>query len=227
MRLFFFQFFIFYVGFCYCQSQTRDYNCFTPERRQVLNKMGEFFDETIRKNFPAKIDTMSYYYFHNCFWQTGAEGFHIVLDIDRAKLKEINQILFKDHNYYFFYAKYIYMGQIPDEFPFPSFVDSVPTDRRYGRTNIKKYIITPVLNQNGYIKVMPDDNLLIKQVKEDIALAGVAPTPTSWAIVQDMWSEVSNPQVKEYLAVMYWKYICILAGIDLEERKPICEMCDL
>ena len=101
MRVIFFNVFIFCSGLVYSQTSLDAYNQLTTERHLVLNKMGEFFDETIRKNFPAEVDVQSYMNFQNCFWQTGVvEGFHIVLDIDRAKLNEINQILFKDLNYY-------------------------------------------------------------------------------------------------------------------------------
>ena len=42
MKTVFFYIFIFRVGILYCQSSI-DYCQFTPDRRQVLSKMGEFF----------------------------------------------------------------------------------------------------------------------------------------------------------------------------------------
>ena len=195
-------FFLLQFSLLYSQTAIEDFNHFTPERSQVLSKMGAFFDETIRKNFPAETDILSHQKFINCFWQTRADGFQIVLNIDRAKLNEINQMLFEDHNYYFFYA------------------------HEFGDVQRKKYIITPELNRNGYIKVVPEDNPLVKHVKESFALAG-ALSPTSYAIVEEMPNELSQTQVKEYLAIIYWKYLCILGGIDLVERKPFCETCDL
>jgi len=227
MKTIFISIIFLHVSLLYGQSSLDDYKLFTPERRLVLSKMGEFFDDTVRKNFPAEVDTLSYLYFIRCFWQTGAEGLHVILDVDRTKLKEINQMLFKDHNYYFFYARYIYMKQSrPLGYDYP--IDSIPTIREFGNVVRKKYVVTDVaLNWNGYIKVMSDDNPAIRRVKENFAAAGCCTlTMTSFSI-KDMGREVSQPEVKEYCAVIFWKYLCLLGGFDFEGRKPICEPCDL
>jgi len=228
LRLILFCVFIYFVGLCYSQTYLDDYSQFTPERRLVLNKMGEFFDETIRKNFSAEIDTLSYKNFTVCLWQTGTEGFYLVLGIDRAKLKEINQMLFRDHNYYFFYNRVIDMWPIdPSEYEYP--LDSVPASREFGsfsaseRLKRKKYTIQPNLNRSGYIAV-PEENPVVMYVKKDFALAGDL-SPGAY-YYEGLFRELTQP-VKEYLAVVYWKYLCILGGIDLEERKPICEPCNL
>jgi len=227
LRLIFFSVFIFCLGLCYSQIYLDDYSQFTPERHLVLNKMGEFFDETIRENFPAEIDTVSYINFTVCLYQTVAEGFYFVLDIDRDKLKEINKMLFKDHNYYFFYNRVIDMWPVdPRGYEYP--VDSVPTSREFGsfraseRFKRKKYTIPPSLNRNGYISV-PEDDPVVKYVKEDFFKAGDL-SPSGY-YSYGLLHELSQP-VKEYLAVVYWKYLCLLGGVDMEERKPICETCN-
>ena len=218
---------IYYGNLCYSQTYLDDYSQFSPERRLVLSKMGKFFDETIRKNFPAEKDTLSYINFTVCLWQTVADGFPLVLNIDKTKLKEINQILFKDHNYYFFYTRVIDMWPTdPRGYVYP--VDSIPTSREFGsnmgKVKRKKYKIQPNVNRNGYIKVRDEDNPVIKYVKEDFVSAGDFSMSSYY--YEGIFHELSQ-QVKEYLAVIYWKYLCILAGVDLEERKPICETCDL
>jgi hypothetical protein len=82
------------------QSTLVNYSDFTPERQLIAEKMGEFFDVTIRKNFPAKTDTASYKAFFNCFFVgNAAPESQYILQIDREKLKEINVELFKDKNY--------------------------------------------------------------------------------------------------------------------------------
>ena len=71
----FFILFIFRVNLLCCQPNLKDYTCFTPERRQVLRAMGEFFDQTIRENFSAETDTLSYKYFGNTLARyTGVNG---------------------------------------------------------------------------------------------------------------------------------------------------------
>ena len=230
LRLIFLVFIFFYVGLCYSQTYHDDYSQFTPERRLVLNKMGEFFDETIRKNFPTNVDTLSYINFQNCFWQTVAEGFPLVLNVDKKKLKEINQILFKDHNFYFFYVRVIDMwpSRLTKDYVHPV-EDSIPTHWSINSRGVKrqKYLITPELNRKGYITV-PEDDPVVKYMKENYAKAGGL-SPTNYSIefmVRELSHELSQP-VKEYLAVIYWKYLCILAGVDMEERKAICETCDI
>jgi hypothetical protein len=42
------------------QPEWEKYANFTPERQIVLEKMGDFFEKTIRENFPAETDTSSY-----------------------------------------------------------------------------------------------------------------------------------------------------------------------
>ena len=228
LRLILLNIFVFYVGLCSSQPYIDDYTKFTPERRLVLNKMGEFFDQTIRKNFPAEIDTVSYKNFTVCLWQTVTEGFPIVLNVDKDKLKEINKILFKDHNYYFFYCRVIDMWPMrltSDYLKEPHPVDSIPTYRSINSRGVKrqKYVIPPRLYWDGYIK-MPEEDPVVKYVKEDFVLAGDL-SPSAYHYT-GLFRELSQP-VKEYLAVVYWKYLCFLGGIDLEERKPICETCNL
>jgi len=209
----------------YSQTTLDDYNHFTPERRQVLSKMGEFFDETIRKSFPAEIDTLSYLKYVDCIAPLGPFNY-VVLDIDRNKLKEINQLLFKDQNYYFIYARYIYMGQkIPLDYKAP--IDSIPTLRGFALRK-PTYEPLPILNYEGYIKVVPDDVPAIELMKEEVRLAnGMSLTIFMCNLMGVNVREVSNPVVKELCAVVFWRYICWCAGIDLVNRKPFCEPCDL
>ena len=47
----------FQIKLGYGQSSLEDYEYFTPERRLVLKKMGEFFDRAIREDFRASTDT--------------------------------------------------------------------------------------------------------------------------------------------------------------------------
>ena len=230
MRFLFFSILVFYVGLLYSQTTLDDYNHFTPERQHVLSKMGEFFDETIRKNFPAETDTLSYYNFIMCV--ITSEGFdRVILNIDRNRLKEINQMLFEDHIYYFFYARYIYTvrrrGEPLTIEPTSDIIDTIPTIRTSGPypSNFGYY---PVLNYAGYINVVPDNNPAIKCVKEDMAAAGELSLIIFMSNVMFInVREVSQPVVKELCAVVFWRYLCICAGVDLIERKPFCEPCDL
>lgn len=226
MKTVIFNILILHVGLLYSQSIINDYNHFTPERRQVLSEMGAFFDETIRKNFPAETDSLSYLNFAMCTAHTGFDMF--ILDIDRSKLKEINQMLFRDHNYYFFYARYIYMGKVPPPgYKDPIDVDSVPTVRSFGSINWGARGIRPILNKDGYINVIPDDNPVIIVMKDDMERAGDFGISIFMGNVLLNLREVSQPIVKELCAVAFWRYLCVCGGVDLVGRKSFCEPCGL
>jgi len=226
MKTILFSFLILWSGLLYSQTNIDYYNHFTPERQQVLSMMGEFFDETIRKNFPATVDTLSYKKFYDCFYQNESLG-HIILIVDRDKLREINQLLFKDHNYFFFYSRYIHIRE--DTPPVYTDIESdiVPTVRGFAPgINMAKYGTMPFLNRNGYIKVANEDNIAVKIAKEDIEISGdLTVTLIFENLMQANLREISQPVVKELLAVVFWRWICICGGVNLVERKPYCEPC--
>ena len=216
---------IFHVGLLYSQSSLDEYCQFTTERRQVLSKMGEFFDETIRKNFPDEADTLSYLKFSKCIALAGSFS-NVILNVDRERLKEINQMLFKAPNYYFFYSRYIYMGKPSSGYTETIVEDSVPTRRHFGtRSHNETFGVGPILNFDGYIKVVPEDNPAIRVAKEDIVLAGdFSPTIFISNVMGINVREISHPIVKELCAVLFWRYICSCACIDLLGRKSFCEL---
>jgi len=81
-----------------------------------------------------------------------------------------------------------------------------------------------VLNLDGYIKVVPDDNPAISVTKEDIMLAGdLSITIFMCNVTGINVREISHPAVKELCAVVFWRYICSCACIDLLGRKSFCE----
>ena len=106
-------------------------------------------------------------------------------------------------------------------------VDSIPTSRVFGahmgRVKNNKYRIQPYVNRNGYIAV-PENDPVVQKAKEDFVLAGDFSPSTYYSY--GLLHELSKP-VKEYLSVLFWKYLCFLGGIDMDERKPMCETCDL
>lgn len=202
---------------------------FTPECRQVLSKMGEFFDQTIRKNFPAEVDSLSYKYFADCFVQSGSNGM-IILEVDKAALKEINMLLFEDYNYYFFYSRYLQIDKrSADAIQVPE-TDSVPTIRDYRPANQRLvgfwWLFGPVFNRDGYIKVVPTDNPAIRDMQRDVEAAGDLSITMFMANIMGVnLREISQPEVKELCAVVFWRYLCACGGVDLVGRKGYCENC--
>ena len=213
---------ILWCGLLYSQTTIDYYNHFTPKRQQVLSQMGAFFDETIRSNFPADTDTMSYWMFYECIAHAGA---FVPINVDKERLNEINEMLFDDHVYYFFYARYIYWGEWQSEFYEQEFLDSVPTIRGFSIDPLK-YGNIPVLNLDGYINAVPDENPAIRNGKEHIVLLGEV---SLGIFMQETLGanlrEISHQIVKEFCAVILWRYFCNIAGVDILERRPFCEPC--
>jgi hypothetical protein len=97
---------LFPFAFVYSQSETDStcnlspitalpiltgYTNFTPERQSALEKMGDFFEETVLDNFPAETDTASYEAFLKCLIHNGGlTDIPYVIQVDRKKLAKIN-----------------------------------------------------------------------------------------------------------------------------------------
>jgi hypothetical protein len=221
------------------QQTLADYSNFTPERQSIVENMGDFFDKTIRENFPAETDTASYHTFFNCFFVGNVPPeSQYILHIDRKKLAEINAELFKDKNYYFFYIRYLLIPvknspEVPPEGTLEEYNnDSIPIIRKYvnnpEQTNIWWWYYTP-LNFKGYISRLVEqheENPLIRDVGNDMKL--VRSYGVSLFVLNALGRnlrEISNPVVKQLGAVIFWRYICFCGGIDLVRRKGFCDEC--
>lgn len=207
----------------YCYSSLKDYAYFTVERRQVLRAMGEFFDQTIRENFPAITDTLSYKCFYECIIKTSSKVPFIV-QVNRDQLEKINQILFKDENYYFFYALRLEdVGSGNKD----SYRDSVPTVRYNTSNNYHSTTLpVPQLNKDGYIREYKGKNSSIIQAKDIMMVAGdISIILFTANILNTNLRTASDPEVKEFSAVLFWRYLCYCGGIDLENRKEYCDNC--
>jgi hypothetical protein len=233
MKIFVICILVFIIHACsFGQSLLDKYVDFTPERQSVLEKMGEFFNETIRENFPAKTDSSSYKAFFYCiFNNTGYESQNI-LQIDRKRLAKINAELFKEENYYFFYAKYLTILENDDlEISHSDEHDSVPTVRSYttrvpNPTDTWWWYVFPY-NRDGYMQQvvkLHSDNPVIRRAGDDMRASGGFSITLLSGNVQNNLHEISNPLVKQLAAVVFWRYICFCGGVDMVNRKGFC--CD-
>jgi hypothetical protein len=226
--------FIFFYTELAAQSVLDKYANFTAERQIVLEKMGDFFEKTIRENFPTKTDTSSYRAFFKCIVHNGGvTDIPYVMQVDRKRLAEINNDLFNDEIYYFFYARYlrIQMKNRNDSAMYQHYNDTIPTERFY-TTDIRREIKTwyPLLhNRDGYLQRIVEQNIenpLIRDMNE------VMEFTHNYDIVQFMGNvlnknlrEMSNPVVKQLAAMLFWRYFCFCGGIDLESREGFCNEC--
>jgi hypothetical protein len=197
--------------------------------------MGEFFDKTIRDNFPKETDTTSYKVFFNCLF-TGNDlpESQYILQIDRKKLEEINAELFKDKNYYFFYVRYLLiLVKNSHEVSMEQYDNnSIPTIRKYiknpERTDTWWWYDSPV-NFEGYIQRLieqHEENPLIRDAAIDMKLSGsYGISLFALNVLGRNLREISNPVVKQLGAVLFWRYICFCGGIDLIRRKGFYDEC--
>ncbi|MDR1897370.1 MAG: hypothetical protein LBR10_11330 [Prevotellaceae bacterium] len=228
-------FIIFILTFAYTSTGRliwNDYANFTLERQLALEKMGDFFDQTIRENFPTKADTSSYRAFFHCvLYNGGVSEIPYILKIDRKKLAKINEDLFKDENYYFFYARYltVRVKEHSEEVQYRDVHDSVPTIRFYTtdsrRTGTSYYSFH--YNPEGYMRRIAEQNLenpLISRMDADMKAAGnFSLTVFLGNALYFNLPEMSKPVVKQLTAVIFWRYICFCGGVDLVGRKMFCE----
>jgi hypothetical protein len=218
------------------QSMWEKYANFTPERRIVLEKMGDFFEKTIRENYPEKMDSSSYKEFFRCIIDNSSvSDMPYVIQVNRKKLAKINDALFKDEIYYFFYAKYLTIKMEDGNEMFQHYDDTIPTVRSYTNKNTHYEIQTwyPVLyNPDGYIQRILEESIenpaiyemnKVMKLSRNYDIIGLI---TNLLIVGNL-REMSNPVVKQLTAMFFWRYICFCGGVDLVRRKGFCDECGL
>jgi hypothetical protein len=217
---------------CQKESISDKYANFTIERKLVLEKMGEFFDKTIRANFPAETDTMSYKAFFHCIFikDTFPESQYI-LQVDRKRLTEINAELFKDENYYFFYSRYSLISvksSKSDNYYYDN--DSIPTFIRYlddiyrWRNAMGWWYYVPK-NHNGYFRRIMEqyaDNPSIRNINAYMEATMDIDISIYMGSRFDI-REMNTPLMKQFAAVMFWRYICFCGGVNFVERKGLCD----
>jgi hypothetical protein len=218
------------------QSTLVNYSDFTPERQLTVEKMGDFFDETVRANFPAKMDTSSYKAFFKCImYNGGVSDIPYIMQVDRKKLAKINADLFQNEIYYFFYAQYltIYVTNLLDDtLQYRDYNDTIPTVRSYSTPSPFRQITSwyPFLyNTDGYIQRTVTQNMensLIRDMNVETKLThSYDITLFIRHILNGNLREISNPVMKQMASVFFWRYICFCGGVDLVERKGFCDEC--
>jgi hypothetical protein len=166
---------------------------------------------------------------HNC----AVTDIPYVIQVDRKTLAKINNELFKDEIYYFFYARYLTIRIKKDgNEMFQHYNDTIPTVRGY-TTDTRREIKTwyPVLyNPDGYIQRILEQNIenpAISEMDTVMKFSRSYDIPnliTNLVIVGNL-REMSDLVVKQLAAMFFWRYICLCGGVDLESRKGFCDEC--
>jgi hypothetical protein len=214
----------FYVSLLYGQSSSDQYGYFTPERQSILVQMGRLFERTVRENFPAGTDSLSYMHFFECIRQNmSMNKAPFVLYVDRHELQAINQRLFKDENYYFFYKKYVI---VPENELLKIHQDSVPVKRTSAPASTGILLLAPILNKDGYIREVTEWNRVVLSAQYLMrAFGDIGMTVFVEGVLHDGLREISAPAARELCAVLFWRHLCYCGGVDLVNRKCFCEPC--
>lgn len=181
----------------------------TATQQSVLKKMGAFFDETIRDNFPAKIDTLSYKSFFHCLLiDCGIREALYILQVDRKKLAKINAELFKDENYCFFY------------------------DNQYVKDSehiFTHYFFRCPYNPEGYFPQFFKQHINNPMVKEIDSIKKISGsfnfTLFMHVTLHFHLEEIRNPEIQQFVSFIFWRYLCFCGGVDLITRKGFCTAC--
>ena len=181
-------------------------------RENLLQEMTAVFEKTLMANFPD--DDLYLLRFINCVWS--AEQ---VMDsrritcplqrVDTARVESINRILFEPGVYGYFY--YDHTRHTPEERgtfrcnPHPLCSE--------GRTDaIPNYIRDKSIGLSSS---------QIKDLYDIYETGGGFRLATCFNYIRSMPEVLQKKEVREYLAVMLWGYVCYYAGYDLIERARI------
>ncbi|MDR2424847.1 MAG: hypothetical protein LBD59_09020 [Prevotellaceae bacterium] len=181
----------------------------TPAQQSVLKKMGAFFDKTVKENFPAKNDTLSYKAFLHCLLiDCGIHEAQYILQVDRKKLAKINAELFTDENYGFFYNKqYEKKKDIPCWY----------------------YYYHCPYNSEGYfprVCKQHANNPLFQEIDSAMKYMHSFSCIIFMSVLMNLHlQEIRNPEVQQFVAFVFWRYLCFCGGVDLISRKGFCTTC--
>jgi len=152
--------------------------------------------------------------FHNTYDQK--EQHHFILKVNKENLKEINQSLFKDDNYYFFYNRILV---VPENEMILTHRDSVPTMRTttplYKDCRTKFCSVS--LNRFGYINVIETGNPIVAETQDNVKLVGDISPFVFFNLTKSDY--MMDSDFKELCAVLFWNYLCFCGGVDFGERR--------
>jgi len=187
---------------------------YTPPQK-LTAKMQSFFTQTLANTYGNEPEVKLYNLFLNDYKSKNGK---VELNINRDELKKINQILFIDTNYYYFYPKILFYDSYN---AFKSANNAVEIDKNAivffdkEDQNTTKYGM--YFNDKGYFKALINSNAhleMIEDINDYYFYAGVL----SYFVFADiMLTDAScfeNNIAKELTAVVFWKYLCDQSNIS-------------
>jgi len=206
-------------------------------RQQLVEKMYNFFMETLKENYKSNSDYELYEkflsdYFNRWITHTENSQLNSILKIDRSKLDAINKLLFiRDNNhYYYLYPEVILLKDNQD-------FQQVPIDE-YKAKNVEVLLIKPgkTLNNNGlsimdiskihgvtlafksdyYLKYKQNSNSIFQNAQK-LGLSNGEITYFNFVasiIKTDAIEDLKQQSSQELIAIVFWKFLCLQGGVD-------------
>ncbi|TKG87191.1 hypothetical protein EYV94_28455 [Puteibacter caeruleilacunae] len=198
-------------------------------REKILNQMEQFFIETLKQNYGNHAETDLY----KMFFENYIHNDNYLLNVDRKKIKDINDELFSnDTIYYYFYNKVTFVS-VRDSVSLvtnalkvnPNCEQRVVYCENYHRKKCIGTFYNTFCNHDGFLKdevLNKSDNYAIFNI-----IRGIDKTLDSQGMIYmaprllEHENELSIPVVKKYITVVYWNYLCRCANYDLHHRMKI------
>jgi hypothetical protein len=200
--------------------------------RKLMEKMHVFFIETLADNYEGSGNTHELYKsFINQYFELSKsmDVYEKNLQINKWKLEEINNELFKrDYShFYYFFCDVIYVGE-GDEERAIKLVESYPEmpihigifkrdiNRLPGRPKFEESQVICMPINSGFLNQIEKDNLIstlrIKELIEcgEINLSILASIFVNGYLLDDL----KHTEVQEIVSVAFWKFLCLQAGLD-------------
>jgi len=206
----------------FCNAETNE-----MQNDKLARKMERFFVQTLIDNYGYNKDEILYRIFFENFYRNDGEYF---LSVNRKKIANLNEELFQDSAYYYFYVETYYVSS-PDSISFlqnkleenghTNVAVSLRLDKYRGTVADSKYNIR--LNENGFLKY----NIFNESTNSEI-LKNIQQLWEAKGKEQNMFEfielalakpdELTNPEVKAFLTLVFWKYMCYCTNYDLNGR---------
>jgi len=182
---------------------------------QVALRMKSFFTQTLIATYGKQPESQLYHQFLVDFKDKKGE---VLLTVNTDSLETINQLLFSDSIYDYYYPGLLFFNSYDD------FKKSEENNKEIGQNSIiffnKKDQTTTkygvYLNKNSYFKYMVDRNAHIKAIREINAYYSLSGILSYFMFTDMMLNDINvleNEEMKELTVVVFWKYLCEMAGI--------------
>lgn len=195
--------------------------------KDIAKKMQIFFSNTLQENYGFLPDSVLYSMFFESFYES-AGGY--VLSINRKKMKEINGELFTDSIYYYFFPKIVYVSTSDSVSILVKIYaekgdsnicvvcrrdqwgKSIGDNAFNARYNLTGFVEKNIFENNSNSEVLRQIEAMRKYKGYDQNMFDLIDA------INQKPAEIQIPEVKNYVAVVFWKYLCYCSNWDLINR---------